>query len=127
MPIINDEGVVQAIHATIAKQILEALGTEHRNAILQEAITRSLRDWKTIHEVEKVVALRAAEVAAQLCRTEDWTARIEAAIQEGFTEYLENLKKASQKMLMSLYQGSEGSNSYSRAPGTILAQWPQSL
>jgi hypothetical protein len=126
VPIINDEGVVHAIHATIARQILEGLGTEHRDAILQEAITRALKDWKTIHEVEKVVAVRAAEVAAQLCRTEDWTARIEAAIQEGFTEYLENLKKASEKMLVALYHGTNR-DSFSRAPGTILAQWPQSV
>lgn len=122
---ITDESVKEAIHATIAKQILDGLDTSARDAILQKSIREALTDWKFRGAVQDVVNDKASEVAAELVNSPEWSARIKDTISRGFDDYLESLRVAMQNTLREAMHGKGGSNTYDRFPAKILAHWPE--
>jgi hypothetical protein len=90
---VSNEAIENAVVASIAGQILQGIGAEHRDAIMQRSIEEALKSWSVRNAVEKAVALRAAEIAADLCRTDEWGKRIEETLRAGFEAYLASVKK----------------------------------
>lgn len=120
-----DEGIKTAIHATIAKEVLGALDTEHRDALLQSAIAETIGGWSFRNHVEKVVAARAEEIATQLVHTEEWSSRIENAIRLGFDDYLRYLRTAVAKSVQNNMHGELHEGYRSVSAGDILKHWPK--
>lgn len=121
MDILNDKQIQQAIHATVAKSILDGLDTEHRNALLQKSIVATIEGYDFRNAVGKVAAEKAAAVAERMMESEAWTERIEQAIRGGFDDYLANLREAIPDALGTMLHGKPGS--YASA-GSILSCWP---
>lgn len=124
---LNDETLKAAIHATVAKQIIEGLGTEARDALLLKSMTAALTDYTFRNAVEKVVAEEAMKVAAQVVQSDEWHRRITEAIKAGFDDYLINLRAATQRMAQEMMHGTQGVDAYSRWPGKVLGQWPKKM
>lgn len=122
MAILKDEELRQVVYSTIAKQILDGLDQSHRDAILQESIADALGDYKFRNAVNEVVADKATKVAKKLVESDDWTARIEQAIRDGFDDYLVNLRTASQTMLKDAFHGK--TSSYGGSHASIVNCWP---
>lgn len=113
-----DEALNQALAQATAKEILARLGTEHQEAFLLKSMTAALKEWSVQAAIQKAVASRALEVATELVQTKDWTLRIQAAVAAGFSLYLDQLKHATEKMLVEVMHGKEGS--YGGGPGVLL-------
>lgn len=127
MALIDEPIVRDAVQAVIAKQILAGLDTEHRDAILTNAIQTALRSWQTISGVERVVSERAVQVARELCETEDWTNRIRQVIRDGFADYLRSLRVAMPRAVRESMHGKKGNSSYDTKEGMILGHWPREI
>lgn len=121
MDLLDDKQIQQAIHATVAKSILDGLNTEHRDAILQKSIIDTIDSYDFRHAIGKVAAQKAAVVAESMMESEEWTRRIEEAIRAGFDDYLANLRAAIPEALKEMLHGKPGS--YASA-GDILSCWP---
>lgn len=122
MALVNEAVVEQAIHATIAKQILEGLDTTSRDAILAKALVDIVKGYNFREAISQVAAAKAAEVATELMATEDWTGRVEQAIRDGFEEYLSQLRAAIPEAMKKTFSGQAGS--YGSA-GSVLQCWPK--
>src|ERR1019366_10013020 len=103
----TDEVLNEAIAKTIAAQILGALSDERRAAFLEKSLTKALKDWSVTSAIEKVVAARALEVAAELAKEEDWTLRITDATRDGFEIYIQKIPKAIVSMLLEEMHGKD--------------------
>ena len=112
----NETAITEAIHASVAKTILEGLDTEARDAILQKSITAAICDYKFRHRIEDVVA-------AKLVEAEDWESRITEAIRSGFEDYLSSLRVAIPGVIALSLHGKDG-NGYSKQVAAILGRWP---
>ena len=119
----NDERIKEAIHAVIAKTILEGIDTEARDALLQKSITDAISDYSFRVAIEKVVAEKAKAVVSEMVETEEWTLAIEGAIRAGFDGYIRNLRIATEKLLKVQFHGKDGSYASS---GNVLRCWPES-
>lgn len=119
---IDNESLNAAIHATIAKQILEGLGTEARDALVLKAMTRTLSDYSFASAVNKVVSDKAARVVAELVESDEWTRRITDTVREGFEGYLISLRAAVTEEVKEMMHGRQGS--YGSA-GRVLGNWPK--
>lgn len=115
--------IKEAIHASIAKAILDGLDTEARDAILQKSISSSIGDYKFRHGVEEVVAEKAKQVVAELVESYEWENKITEAIRAGFDDYLANLRSAIPGVLALAMHGRDG-DGYSRQTAAILKCWP---
>lgn len=118
----QEEQITAAIHATIAKTILEALDTEARDALLQKSIAEVLGGYKFRAAIDEVVAAKAKRVAEQLVASDEWTRAIEATMRESFAQYIQNLRVAAEKMLVDVFHGTDGT--YSHA-SLALRCWPK--
>jgi dTDP-4-dehydrorhamnose reductase len=85
---VDAEAVKAAITTTIARQILEALDSGHRDAILTESIEKALTQYDFHRAVQDVVAQRAQEIARDMVQSEEWTAKIREAALRSFDAYL---------------------------------------
>lgn len=121
----NEAAITEAVHASIAKTILEGLDTEARDAILQKSITAAIGDYKFRHSIEEVVASKASRVVAELVESEDWESRITEAIRSGFEDYLNNLRAAIPGVIALSLHGKNG-DGYSKQVAAILGRWPKS-
>lgn len=119
-----DEQVAEAVRLTIAEKILASLDTSARDAILAKSITEAITTYDFRRQIEKVAADRAVQVVSELLKTEDWTIKIRQAIVGGFEDYLKNLRAALPETLKRMLHGKDGSSSYDRSAGSILADWP---
>ena len=122
MDLLDDKQIQQAIHATVAKTILDGLDTEHRDALLQKSIVATIDGYDFRNAVSKVAAEKAAAVAEKRMQSEEWTRRIEEAIRGGFDDYLTNLRAAIPGALAAMLHGKPGS--YASA-ADILRCWPE--
>lgn len=120
----DDKLITEAVHASIAKSVLESLDTEVRDAILQKSIVEAIGDFRFRSRVDEVVAEKAGRVVSELVEPEEWSARITAAIQAGFEDYLKNLRQAIPGVLGLALHGKEGD--YDRRTAAILRCWPRS-
>ena len=124
MDLIDDKQIQQAIHATVAKSILDGLDTDHRDALLQKSIIATIESYDFRNAVGKVAAEKAAAVAEGMMESEDWSRRIEEAIRAGFDDYLANLRAAIPEALKGMLHGKPGSYP---STGSILSCWPQDI
>ena len=120
----NDKLITEAIHASVAKTILAELDTKARDAILQKSIRASLESYVFRNSVEAVVAEKARQVTVGLVETGEWESKITEAIQEGFADYILNLKAAIPGVIALTLHGKDG-GSYEKRAGTILNCWPE--
>lgn len=119
---LDDEALKTAIHATVARQILEGLGTEARDALIVQSMTKVLTDYRFLSAVNEVVSDKAKRVAAELVESEDWDGRIRTTIRAGFDDYLVSLRMATTEMLKESMHGREGTYG---SPGRVLGHWPK--
>ena len=119
-----EEVIQAAVHASIAKTILEGLDTSARDAILQKSIASALKDYTFRSSVETVVAAKAAKVVAELVETDEWDTRITETIKAGFEDYLANLKAAIPGVITLSLHGKDGGG-YSSQSAHILKCWPK--
>lgn len=122
MSLVTDDALKEALHTTIAKQILEGLDSTHRDKLLQKAMVDVVKSFDFRHAIDKVAAEKAAAVAYRLMESEDWTARVEQTIREGFDEYLQQLRGVLPEAMKRAFHGQSGS--YSNA-AAILYCWPK--
>ncbi len=113
--LISDKQLSDAIATTVAKQILETITQEHRDAMLMKSITEALKSWQVNHKIEDIVAKRAGEVAEELLQDNLWGDRIIAAVQDGFDLYIQVLPQAVKESLVEAFHGKERSGSYGDA------------
>lgn len=122
MDVLDDKKITEALHAVVAKSILEGLDTEHRDALLQRSIAETIAKWDFRDAVSKVAAQKAADAAKEMMKSEDWTRRVEQAIRDGFDDYLKNLRAAIPEALTGMLHGKSGTYP---SVGSILSCWPQ--
>jgi hypothetical protein len=120
----NDEQVEAAIYATIAKHILDGLNSNHRDTLLQTAIANTIKSYDFRNAIDKVAAGRAAEVAAEMMKSDEWEERIRLAIEAGFTDYLLNLQKAIPAAMQKMMHGKDG-GTYGTCAAELLRCWPK--
>lgn len=118
----NDETLNAAIQTSVAKQIIEGLGTEARHALLVKSMTKALTEYHFTSAVEKVVASRAMEIASELVTLDDWSNRITQAIRAGFDDYLADLRMATRESAKTWIHGTEG---HYGGSGRVLGHWPR--
>jgi len=121
----DTQAISDAVHASIAKTVLEGLDTDARDAILQKSIAAVIGDYKFRSSIEDVVAAKAGRVVAELVESEDWESRITGAIQRGFDDYLSNLRSAIPGVIALSLHGKDG-DGYSKQVAAILGRWPKS-
>lgn len=115
-----------AIHATIAGEILAKLDTADREVLLQQSIANVIGGYDFQQAVSKVVAKKAAEVVAGMVATPEWEQSITKAVNNGFHDYLTELRSAVPIMLKEVLHGKDGSAGYySTKVAEILRYWPQ--
>lgn len=122
MALINDAELKDALHATIAKQILDGLDDTHRDALLQKSLIAVVKDYGFKNAIEKVAAEKAAKVAVGLMETDEWSQRVEQAIRDGFDDFLLQLRAAIPKAMKKTFHGTEGNYS---SCGGVLNCWPK--
>ena len=120
--LIDDGLLKEALHATIAKQILDGLGSEHRDALLQKSLVEVVRDYGFRGAIDKVACEKAAAVAKELMDTQEWNARISQAISDGFEDYLLLLREAIPDVMKKAIHGREGQYG---SCGSVLGCWPK--
>jgi hypothetical protein len=121
----DKHAIEAAIHATVAREILNGLDTEARDALLQKSITDALTDYSFRKSVGDVVSAKAAQIAAELVETDEWQAAIREHIKGGFDKYLAQLDQGMLKGFKRLLHGNSSGNSYDRNPALILSDWPE--
>ena len=121
MDLLDNKQIKAAIHATVAKSILDGLDTKIRDALLQKSIVDTIDSYDFRNAVSKVAAEKAAAVAEKMMESEEWTSRIEEAVRAGFDDYLSNLRAAIPDAIKAMLHGKSGS--YSSA-ADILRCWP---
>lgn len=115
------ETVREAVLQNLAAEVLKSLDTEAREAVLQASIAQALGDYTFRGAVEKAVAQRAGEVAAELVREGGYDAQIRTAVQQGLDALLLQLPRAIQLALAEALCGRSGAGSYgSAAPALVL-------
>lgn len=122
MALIDDADLKAALHATIAKQILDGLDTSHRDALLQKSLVDVVKDYSFKNAIEKVAADKAAKVAMVLLDSEEWSQRVEQAICDGFDDFLLQLRAAIPKAMKKAIHGTEGNYG---GCGSVLNCWPK--
>ena len=91
-----------------------------REAFLTKSITESLKDFSISHKIKELVSNKASEVARQVLETDEWVERIRECVEQSLEAYLKVLPEAILSAVLESFHGKSG-DSYSRAPGTILA------
>lgn len=119
-----DEQIKEAVKLTIAQTILEKLPTDARDALLQKAIADTIGRHDFRNAVSKVAAEKAASVAAEMVESDEWHQSITEAINNGFHDYLVELRAAVPTMLKEMMHGKDGS-SFSTRVADILRSWPK--
>ena len=122
MSLIDDSHLKEAIHSTIAKQILDGLDSTHRDELLQKSITAVVKDYGFRSAIDHVASDKAAAVATELMASEEWTLRIEQAVRDGFEGFLVQLREAVPEALKKTFHGSRGNYGHF---GSILSCWPK--
>lgn len=121
----DKHAIEAAIHATVAREILNGLDTDARDALLHKSIVEALTDYSFRKAVGEVVSAKAVQIAAELVETEEWQTAIRERIKCGFEKYLSQLDQGMSKGFKRLLHGNSGSNSYDRNPAMILSDWPE--
>lgn len=85
--------VKEAIRQTIAKQILDNLNTDARDALVLESMEKVLETFDVQHAIRSAAAERALEIARELYKTEEWSKKIADEIRQGFQDYLNQMRK----------------------------------
>jgi hypothetical protein len=122
MALLEDADLRAALHATIAKQILDGLDATHRDALLQKSLVDVVKDYSFKNAIEKVAAEKAATVALGLMQSEEWSQRVEQAIRAGFEDFLGQLRAAIPKAMKKTFHGAEGNYG---GCGAVLNCWPK--
>lgn len=123
---ITDQSVKDALHASIAKTILEGINQEQRDALLQKSIEEVLKDYSFKKAINEVIAEQAVAAAREIISQPEWKDRITSAIIAGFNNYLVHLSAAAEKSLQQMFHGTQGTDVYTRNAGDILKFFPQS-
>lgn len=119
----DNKSITEAVHASIAKTILDGLDTDARDAILQKSIADSIGGYTFRNEVEKVVADKARRVVTELVESDEWETKITEAIRAGLDDYLSNLRAAVPGVIALSLHGKDG-DGYSKQTAAILRCWP---
>ena len=116
---IDNAALDNAISRTIAERILKELDEEHRNELIARSIAGAIKNWNVQDAILKVVASRAAEVAAETIQKEPFASAICLAVREGIRAYTDQLKVAVTNTIIEAMHGKDSTGGYSR-PGAIL-------
>lgn len=119
---LDDKQLKDAVYSVVAKQVLEGLSTEARDAILQKGISEAISDYSFRKAVEEVASAKAAEVAREIMSTDDWRTQIEMVIRAGIEDYLAGLRQAIPAALLECFHGEDGK--YPKS-GKVLGKWPK--
>lgn len=122
MALIDDADLKEALHATIAKQILEGLDATHRDALLEKSLIAVVKDYGFRSAIEKVAADKAAKVAMVLLDSEEWSERVEQTIRDGFEDFLLQLRAAIPDAMRRTFHGKDGQYG---GCGSVLNCWPK--
>lgn len=116
----DDTSLKDAMYAAMAKTVLDSLDTEIRDAILSKSIKEVLGEYRCKDAISKAITEKATRIAAELAESESWEAQIVKAIEEGFEEYLANLKQAIPNLLQSALNGEESDSHLQQRAGLIV-------
>ena len=119
-----EDSVKEITLQALSAQILAALDSDKRDALLERAIKSSLTSYDFKTAVEKIVADEARGIVAEMMKTPEYQDRIRAAIRAGFDLYEQNLVIATEKAMQIVMHGTTGKNSYYEKPGRVLNCWP---
>lgn len=108
-----------AVHALLAKQILEGLGAEHRDAILAASITKALAGYDFHNAIQKVVAAEAEKVVTEMLAGNYWQGRLRESVLSALQHYLNQLPGAVLAAVTETMHGEQRSGGYDRC-GTVL-------
>ena len=72
---IDNMKIRDAIHASIAEKILAGMDDSHRDALIVDAIKKSLTSYDFSREVEKVVSAKASLIAKEMVESEEWVSQ----------------------------------------------------
>lgn len=117
---VDEKKLNDVIATTVAKQILETISQEHRDAMLERSITEALKSWSVKHKIEELVAERASVVAAEVIASQAWYGRIREVVVQSIEHYLTHLESAVVLAIEEMMHGKDDGDSYRRFPGIIL-------
>lgn len=117
---IDKDSIHEAVMKLMAKEILEKIQTEHRDAILTKSITKALSDWAVEHEIQKAIADRATAVVNEMLQEPHWKDKIVSKVLEGLNKYTDTLPDAIQSCLIEAFHGKRGDSTYDVNCGGIL-------
>ena len=89
-----DKVTCEAMSQVIAKQILDGLDTDKRDALLQKSIEAVIKDYSFRRAIEETVCEKATEKARELMNTEKFSILVSTAISEGANEFIRDLREA---------------------------------
>jgi len=99
------EEIKSAVRDTIAAQILEGLDTETRDALLQEAIVKTIGSWEIRSEIRDVIAEKARERAAEIMATDAYAKKLARAVKQGCEDCLKTLRASTCEAVSELFVG----------------------
>lgn len=105
---LSEEAMNKVLSQTIAKQLLESLGDEDREAFLARGIEAALKDYHVKQAVQEVVAAEARRRAEMLMKTERWGQRVAQAVEKGVQRVVDRLPAAFEAMIIEGMCGTDG-------------------
>jgi hypothetical protein len=120
MSMLDDERIKAAINAAVAKQIIESISPEARDAVIMKSMLRVLEEYDFRSNIRDVMVEKAKTIAERLIETEQWSERVEAAVRVGFERMLVKLSSATEEALKRAICGTPGR--YPTA-GLVLSCW----
>ena len=112
----------EAIHSTIAEQILKSLDTEARDELVKKAMVDVLTSYRFENAVTQVIVKKAEAVAAELLETDNWKLMIRDAVERGLETYLKQLEGTTVEAVKAMFHGEDGT--YGSKAG-VLRFWPK--
>lgn len=109
----------EAVSLIIGQKILESLDTNTRDKILKDSIIKALQDYSCKNAIEKVVAIKASEVAAELIQSQEYYLKIKQACERGMAVFIAKLEKAMELGLAEFLMGQNNDRGYGGHAGWI--------
>ena len=110
----TDADIQAAVRDTVAAQILEGLGTEARDALLQKSIVEAIGNWEVQAAIRDVVADKATAAAAEMLASVKFEKQIMAAVKKGGDDCLKILRVAVCKAQSEAFIGPAGDRMLTR-------------
>lgn len=122
MSLLNEKEMEESVRAVIAGQIIQAIGTDARDAILTKSVKSALTDYNFKASIEKAVCENASKVAFEMLNSVEFQTQIESAVRDALYELTAQIPHAVYNAMVQALAGKD-STSYGSSSRGELHNW----